>query len=54
MKLQKRPNSKRSTESMDRSYYQIIGKKYPIIPARKWKKMCQAAYYEMMADICPN
>ena len=53
MKLQKRPNSKATMERMDRGYYQMIGKKYPIISARKWKKMCQAAYNEYMSELCP-
>jgi hypothetical protein len=53
MKLQKRPNSKATMERMDRGYYQMIGKKYPIVSARKWKKMCQAAYNEYMAELCP-
>ena len=53
MKLQKRENSKSSVERMDRGWYQMMGMKYPIIPARKWKKICQKAYYEGMSDICP-
>ena len=53
MKLQKRENSKATAERMDRGWYQMMGLKYPIIPARKWKKMCVAAAAEAMADVCP-
>jgi len=54
MKLQKRTNSKSYAEAADRAFCRMMGVKYPIISARKWKKIQQIAEAEYLSTVCPN